>query len=163
MPGKELRIVVIPGVDVEACGGTHVKNTLDIGRITILKTSKVQDGVVRIYFVAGSAAEKIKKEEAELLTKIAEKLNVKVEEIPARAQELFEVWKAARKAAKKKIPLTSKELELKTRKPYKGDILKKTAELLQTQPEFVLKTIERFLKDLNTFKQQFEQLKKQAQ
>jgi len=58
VPGKELRIVDIVGFDVEACGGTHLDITGDVGKIKILKSSKLQDGVVRIEFTAGLAAEK---------------------------------------------------------------------------------------------------------
>jgi len=31
-PGKQLRIVNIPGIDVEACGGTHLNNTSEAGK-----------------------------------------------------------------------------------------------------------------------------------
>ncbi|MEM4834325.1 MAG: alanyl-tRNA editing protein, partial [Thermosphaera sp.] len=34
---EKLRIVEIPGVDIQADGGPHVKNTLEIGEIVILK------------------------------------------------------------------------------------------------------------------------------
>jgi alanyl-tRNA synthetase len=159
VPGKELRIVIIPGVDVEACGGTHVKNTLDVGSVKIIKTTKVQDGIVRIYFVSGKAAEEIKEKDSALLEKVAEKLDVEVDEIPARAEELFEVWKKARKAVKKKRPLAKEELELKKKEKFKGDALKKASEILRTQPEFVLKTIERFLKELKDFKKELGKTK----
>jgi len=45
-----LRIVEIPGVDVEACFGTHVYNTSEVGGIKILKAEKIQDGVIRLEF-----------------------------------------------------------------------------------------------------------------
>jgi len=35
---KELRIVEIEGLDTDACAGTHVKNTSEIGQITVTKT-----------------------------------------------------------------------------------------------------------------------------
>jgi len=56
VPGKQLRIVNIPKVDVEACGGTHLNNTEEAEQIKIIKTTKVKDGVVRIIFTAGNAA-----------------------------------------------------------------------------------------------------------
>jgi alanyl-tRNA synthetase len=43
-------------LDIEACGGTHVFNTGEIGLIKILKTERIQDGVVRIEFVSGDNA-----------------------------------------------------------------------------------------------------------
>ncbi len=56
VPGKEIRVVRIPDWDVEACGGTHVRNTGELGLIKILKTERVQDGVERLIFAAGTAA-----------------------------------------------------------------------------------------------------------
>jgi Alanyl-tRNA synthetase len=38
--GKQLRLVEIPGVDVEGCGGTHVDRTGDVGLIKIIKIEK---------------------------------------------------------------------------------------------------------------------------
>lgn len=53
MPGNILRVVNIEGVDVEACCGTHCDNTSEIGWIKLLKTIRISDGIVRLYFVAG--------------------------------------------------------------------------------------------------------------
>jgi len=148
-PGKLLRIVNIPGVDVEACGGTHLKNTMEAGRIKLIKASKVKDGIVRITFAAGRAAENILKQDKEILDKAAVLLKCNVHQVPARALELFETWKKARKAVQKKQPLP--DLTLKSSEGFKGDLLAKTAEVLQTQPEFIIKTIERFLADLENW------------
>ncbi|ABM81426.1 alanine--tRNA ligase [Hyperthermus butylicus] len=49
-----LRIVRIGDWDVEACFGTHVANTAEIGAIKIVNVEKLQDGVVRFEIVAGS-------------------------------------------------------------------------------------------------------------
>ena len=54
--GKELRLVEIPGVDAEGCGGTHVDRTGEVGFIKVLKVEKIQDGVLRFHFSAGEAA-----------------------------------------------------------------------------------------------------------
>ncbi len=54
--GKRLRIVNIEGYDVQACGGTHVPKTSDIGVIKITGVENVQDGVVRLRYHAGPAA-----------------------------------------------------------------------------------------------------------
>ncbi|HIK02859.1 TPA: hypothetical protein H1012_03390, partial [archaeon] len=53
VPGKHLRVVNIENFDTEACGGTHNTNTSEIEQIKILKTEKIQDGVIRLVFVAG--------------------------------------------------------------------------------------------------------------
>ena len=56
VPSNNVRIVNIDGWDVEACGGTHVNKTGEIGLIKILKTERIQDGVVRLEFVSGNNA-----------------------------------------------------------------------------------------------------------
>ena len=56
VPGKEIRVVRIGDFDVEACGGIHCKNTLEVGAIKILRTKRIQDGVVRLEFVSGMPA-----------------------------------------------------------------------------------------------------------
>ncbi len=55
VPGKELRVVKIGDLDVEACGGTHLKSTGEVEHIEITGSTKIQDGVVRIEYVAGKA------------------------------------------------------------------------------------------------------------
>ncbi len=155
VPGKMIRIVEIPSVDVEACGGTHVNRTSEIGKIKILKSSKIADGIVRIFFGAGKAAEKEEKIEEGIVEEAVKLLGVAAEVVPARVQELFLVWKKAKKAVKKKRKIALKDLELKTRQKFEGDILLKTAEILKTQPEFITKTIKRFLDDLEEIKETY--------
>ena len=53
VPGNSLRIVKIEETDVEACCGTHCDMTSEIGWIRIIKSAKIQDGIVRLYFVSG--------------------------------------------------------------------------------------------------------------
>ncbi len=56
VPGGVLRLVEIPGVDIEACGGTHVRRTGEVGFIKILRRESVADGVERLVYVAGERA-----------------------------------------------------------------------------------------------------------
>ncbi|HEX3014688.1 MAG TPA: alanine--tRNA ligase, partial [Methanobacterium sp.] len=56
VPGMDIRTVVVDGIDVQACAGTHCNQTGDIGLIKITKTERIQDGVERIEFSAGEAA-----------------------------------------------------------------------------------------------------------
>lgn len=153
VPGRLLRIVNIQGVDVEACGGTHLKNTSEAGEIKILKAAKISDGIVRLYFTAGEAAQKEKRDEMRILGEAARLLDVKVEQLPARVGELFEKWKLARKyVEKKKKEIDLKEMELTAKEEFKGNVLDKVSEILKTQPEHVVKTIARFLRELEEMK-----------
>ncbi len=47
---KELRIVEIPGIDVQADGGPHVNNTREIGEISLLKVENKGKIQRRVYF-----------------------------------------------------------------------------------------------------------------
>ncbi|MEM3361887.1 MAG: alanyl-tRNA editing protein AlaXM [Candidatus Anstonellaceae archaeon] len=47
---EEIRIVEIEGVDIQADGGTHVKNTSEVGKITFIKAENKGKNNRRIYF-----------------------------------------------------------------------------------------------------------------
>jgi alanyl-tRNA synthetase len=69
-PGNLIRVLNIPGIDVEACGGTHLNNIREIEKIRILKTERIADGVNRITFAAGKMADVYQKEENELYRRV---------------------------------------------------------------------------------------------
>ncbi|RJQ18216.1 alanine--tRNA ligase [Candidatus Woesearchaeota archaeon] len=142
VPGKQLRIVEVAGLDVEACGGTHLDLTGDVGEIKILKTTKLQDGVVRIEFTAGKATDSIKNLEQNIIGNAKKLLYCSAEEIPGRAKELFEKWKLIVKKGKDTDAL------LTSTEKFSGDIIEETAKILQTQPEHIIKTLERFDREI---------------
>ncbi|MBD3313595.1 alanine--tRNA ligase [Candidatus Woesearchaeota archaeon] len=144
VPGKMIRVVEIPEVDVEACGGTHLNNTGETGEIKIIKTNKIQDGIVRITFVSGKAAKKEEKEEEQIVEQAAAILGCDIDQVPCRAEELFKLWK---KVVKKKKKVDSTELCRTDR--FEGDIAAKTADILRTQPENIIKTLTRFRKEVD--------------
>ena len=79
VPSKKLKIVNIPNVDVEACGGIHLENTKDAEEIFIFRTKRIQDGVIRIEYVAGKGLvkktkEKIKEEKVKRKKEYEEKM-----------------------------------------------------------------------------------------
>ncbi|MBD3309707.1 alanine--tRNA ligase [Candidatus Woesearchaeota archaeon] len=154
VPGKEIRIVEIPGTDVEACAGTHLKHTGEVGTIRMLKSSKIQDGIVRLVYTAGKAAEQTSAEAGGLLEEAAELLGVKPSQVPARAKQLFSAWKKARKAVKKGKELDPGSLKLDSKEETEpAEALELTAKLLNTQAEHVPRTISRFMKELEEFKE----------
>ncbi|KAG2476184.1 MAG: hypothetical protein NPMRTH5_1150002 [Nitrosopumilales archaeon] len=69
VPVKSVRIVSIADFDVEACGGTHTKTTKEVELIKIKRAKRIQDGVVRLEFVAGDAAREYVKQHAADLEK----------------------------------------------------------------------------------------------
>ena len=157
VPGKLLRIVNIDGIDVEACGGTHLHNTSEAGEIKILKATKISDGIVRLYFTAGEAAQREKKGETQILEEASKLLGVDITHLPSRVNELFDKWKIERKSIEKNKDITLKDLELKVIKEFKGkNILDEVSKILKTQPEHVTKTIKRFLNELEEMKKKLK-------
>ncbi|WP_158058648.1 alanine--tRNA ligase [Halorussus halophilus] len=92
-PGTNIRLIHV-AEDVQACGGTHVRRTGDIGTIKILNTERVQDGVERLTFAAGDAAIEATQRTETALADAAEILDVSTEEVPETAERFFEEWKA---------------------------------------------------------------------
>ncbi len=56
-PGNEVRVVEIEDVDAEACGGTHLSRASQASPFIVTGSNKVQDGVIRIEYRSGEAAE----------------------------------------------------------------------------------------------------------
>jgi alanyl-tRNA synthetase len=92
-PGQQIRLIHVED-DVQACAGTHVSRTGDIGVIKILKTEPIQDGVERIVFAAGPAAIEATQRVEDALYDAADVLDVAPEEVPETAERFFEEWKA---------------------------------------------------------------------
>ncbi|HWG92358.1 MAG TPA: alanine--tRNA ligase [Candidatus Thermoplasmatota archaeon] len=95
--GNQIRVVKIQDFDVEACAGTHVRGTQEVGAIKLVRTERIQDGIERIEFTAGLAAVKHMQRQTEILQEAATVLSVTPEEVPKTATKFFEEWKQLRK------------------------------------------------------------------
>ncbi len=94
---SEVRVVRIPDFDVQACAGTHVRSTNEVGPIKVLKTERIQDGVERIEFSAGLAAINSMQATEDLLNATATVFNVSADQVPKTAERFFTEWKDLRK------------------------------------------------------------------
>jgi len=90
VPGREIRVIKISDWDVEACGGTHVKNTGEVALVKILKTERVQDGVERIIFAAGLAALKAVQDRDAILHEAGLALDAPFEKVGEYARSIAE-------------------------------------------------------------------------
>jgi alanyl-tRNA synthetase len=94
VPGSKIRVVQIPEIDVQACAGTHVNRTGDIGLVKINRTERIQDGVERLEFSAGRAAVEALQESETQLRDSATVFKVTPDQLPKTADRFFTEWKA---------------------------------------------------------------------
>ena len=102
VPVKSVRIVSIGDLDIEACGGTHVKKTSDVNEIKITRTKRIQDGVVRIEFTSGDSAKEFVEKRQQASENKEEEERLKEQEKEKRIER--------RQQAKEKIPILAKSL-----------------------------------------------------
>jgi alanyl-tRNA synthetase len=95
--GAEVRVLDVPGVSLELCGGTHVKNTAEIGLFKIVSESGIASGIRRIEAVAGAAVLGYLNERDAVVRELCDRFKIKPEEIPDRVATLQSELKANQK------------------------------------------------------------------
>ena len=122
--GKEVRVVSMGNFNdkkfsVELCGGTHVKNTGDIGPIKIMAEQGIASGVRRIEAITGQEAINYLSKQNSLMIKARELLNAQGDDIIEKLEVLIK--------QKKNI---EKELDALTQKDKFKNISDNLEELL---------------------------------
>lgn len=95
-PGRDIRTVQVGG-EVQACAGTHVRATGEIGPIRVIGIEHIQDGVERLVFAAGLAAVYAIQRMADTLGAAADVVSVQPENLPATVTRFFGEWKEQKK------------------------------------------------------------------
>jgi alanyl-tRNA synthetase len=105
--GDDVRVVQIGGkpgelngYSMELCGGTHTRNTGEIGLFRIVGEGAIAAGVRRIEAVAGLRAYEKMREDAELLNTLAGKVNSPVGELEKKIEGLLGQQKELEKQLK---------------------------------------------------------------
>ena len=88
--GDVVRVVRIPGLSVELCGGTHVRNTAEIGLFHIVSETGVAAGVRRIEALTGRGAYHYFRQRERQLQSVADLLRVAPDSLERRVQQLVE-------------------------------------------------------------------------
>src|SRR5256714_1004248 len=84
--GDTVRVVCFGDWTCELCGGTHVKNSAEVGTALILSESSIGSGLRRIDRVVGTAADEIVRRDRDLLTDLARSFNVSPDLLPQRIE-----------------------------------------------------------------------------
>ena len=79
-----LRAIEIEGVELQPCGGTHVKSTGQIGMVLARRCTKIRQDW-RVEFVCGGRAEKAARSDLKLLRQVADKLSCALEDVVSSA------------------------------------------------------------------------------
>jgi len=120
-----VRVVDVPGVSMELCGGTHVRSTGQIGGFKVLSESGVASGVRRVEAVVGGALVEHLNAVDSVVRSLSGSLSAKPSELPARVSALQDELRAAQKevaalksqvAAAKALDLASTDAVVKTEK-----------------------------------------------
>jgi alanyl-tRNA synthetase len=100
-----LRAIEIEAVDLQPCGGTHVKSTGQIGLVLIRRCTKVRHDW-RVEFVCGRRAESNATLDFQLLREISDRLSCSPEEAPSAIEKAL----GEREASFKSLRVTLQQL-----------------------------------------------------
>ncbi|QIO25239.1 DHHA1 domain-containing protein [Haloarcula sp. JP-L23] len=93
-PTDSVRIVEIDGWDISACGGTHVRNTNEIGPIEVIDVSNPGADLVRVEYAVGPSAIQRQIDRRRSASRAADTLDTSVDDLARRAQGLLEEKKS---------------------------------------------------------------------
>lgn len=90
---ETVRVLSVDDFSKELCGGTHVRQTGDIGLFKIVSEYGVASGVRRIEFVTGMYAYQWMNTQLSILTELTQQLKTTSAEAPAKLNALFQEMK----------------------------------------------------------------------
>ena len=88
--GDVVRLISIPGVSMELCGGTHVRRTGEIGFFRIVSEGGVASGVRRIEAVTGPEAYRRAVAQEDTLRRVAAAAKTTPDNVERRVQQLLD-------------------------------------------------------------------------
>jgi alanyl-tRNA synthetase len=102
--GEHVRVVSVPGVSMELCGGTHCRATGDIGLFTVVAEGGVAAGVRRIEAFTGAGAVAHVRERSAVLDDVLSVLNVPAPQAASSVERLqHELKRLSREVSELKV------------------------------------------------------------
>jgi alanyl-tRNA synthetase len=99
--GDRVRVITLDTFSKELCGGTHTKQTGNIGMFKIISEASVASGVRRIEAVTGEAAMDHVLKSFRMIQECAGLLKIKPEDIPLRIEKALSLQKSLEKEVEK--------------------------------------------------------------
>ena len=148
--GDVVRVIDFPGVSMELCGGTHVRNTAEIGVFKIVSETGISSGVRRIEAVAGAAVLDYLNVRDKVVRELSGFFKVKPEELPMRVTVLQTELKTAQKqleSLKAELTLHKSETLLAEAQTI-GDYKIIVAQIGEVEPDSLKIAAERLLQKI---------------
>jgi alanyl-tRNA synthetase len=98
-----LRAIEIAGIDLQPCGGTHVRRTGQIGTVLLRGCSKIRQDW-RIEFLCGSRAESAARKDADMLARVAAQLKCAPQDLDGSVERLLQEREVATRNLKTLLP-----------------------------------------------------------
>lgn len=95
--GETVRVLNI-GTSCELCGGTHVRQTGDIGLFKIISEGGIAAGIRRVEGITGMNAVQFVQAQDHLLTEAARRFKTPVADVPAKIDDMMNTVKTLEKA-----------------------------------------------------------------
>ncbi len=134
----DMRLVEIPGIDLNACGGTHVAALGEIGSVLLRGTERVKNGL-RLHFVCGLRAVRAARGDWRELGNASALLSVGRAEVTAA---LARLQGEARALAKERLRLreeiaSSHAVQLAVEEPFQGGLRLVSRRFAERDPEYL--------------------------
>ena len=127
-----LRAIEIAGIDLQPCGGTHLRHTGQLGLILIRGYTKIRQDW-RVEFVCGGRAEKAARQDADLIALLSAALECAAQDLPAAVERLMREREESAKHIKTLLPkiAESEAAALIAAAPRRADGIRVVAEAVQ--------------------------------
>jgi len=118
---EQVRVVTMGDFSMELCGGTHVRETGDIGLFRIINETGIASGVRRLEVMTGAAAVNYTQAQQQLLSQLAAEFKTDTESVPEKVAQL--------QAKNKELERQKEQLQQKLAQQAGGGLISQATEI----------------------------------